>query len=194
MPITKKLKMKGINVDSIEDMINEVLKKEGGFVNHPADKGGPTNRGITLNTLSKWLGYPAHLEDIRNITVDTAKEIYRKNYFYNPGINELPIEIQPLIFDSAINHGPSRAIKFVQLVINKAGFGHVSIDGIMGPKTKMKSFQALDEMNDYFINALVDERILFYKKIVLNDSSQSVFFKGWISRAESFRVKVKGEI
>ena len=174
----------------IEKMIDEVLKKEGGYVNHRSDRGGPTNFGITQKTLSNWYGKEATVFDVVNLKIETSKAIYRQNYYYIPLINELPLEIQPVIFDSAINHGPKRAIKFIQLVINKAGFDQTSVDGIIGPQTRLSSFKAISEMQNYLINAIVDERINFYKRIVINDKTQKVFLKGWLRRAESFRMEV----
>ncbi len=178
------------NFKQIEKMIDEVLKKEGGFVDHKNDRGGPTNYGITQKTLSKWFGRHATVSDVRNLKVETAKGIYRQNYYYIPSINELPFEIQPIVFDSSINHGPKRAVKFVQSVINKARFGPTVVDGIIGSKTRVAAFKADDEMCAYFNNAIVDERINFYKKIVINDKTQEVFIKGWLARAESFRKEV----
>lgn len=171
----------------IERMIEDVLKKEGGFVNHPNDKGGPTKYGITTKTLSNWFGRPATTEDVKHLHETTAKEIYKQNYYLTPKINVLPPEIQPFIFDSAVNHGPRRAIKFIQIVTNKAGFSNFKEDGIIGPKTKEASFRAFEEMQNYFINALVDERNNFYYDIVYNNPSQEVFLKGWLMRSESFR-------
>ncbi|MCP3923338.1 MAG: hypothetical protein GY714_12210 [Desulfobacterales bacterium] len=178
------------NFKQIELMIDEVLKKEGGFVDHKSDRGGPTNFGITRKTLSKWFGRDASVFDVRNLKVDIAKEIYRQNYYYVPQINELPFDIQPIVFDSAINHGPRRAVRFMQNVLSKAGFKSGSIDGIIGAKTRIAAFTAETEMGEYFNNAVVDERINFYKLIVSNDKTQEVFIKGWLARAESFRKEV----
>ncbi|MCP3927269.1 MAG: hypothetical protein GY714_32320 [Desulfobacterales bacterium] len=175
--------------NKIEKMIEEVLIKEGGFVNHKADRGGATNFGITHKTLSRWYNRPVSIQEIKELDIELAKIIYRRNYYFKPAIDELPDEIQPLVFDSSINHGPKRSIKFVQIVLKRLGFP-IEADGIIGPITIKGANQAQEEMENAFNNAIVDERINYYKAIVKHDSSQSVFIKGWTNRAESFRKEV----
>jgi lysozyme family protein len=59
-----------------EEMIDDILRKEGAFVNDPVDRGGPTNFGITQNVYSKWLGRMATVAQTRNMDEATAREIY----------------------------------------------------------------------------------------------------------------------
>jgi lysozyme family protein len=54
-----------------------ILRREGGFVNHPADRGGPTHYGITQATLQAWRGRAVSEEDVRALSVEEAKAIYR---------------------------------------------------------------------------------------------------------------------
>ncbi len=60
----------------IEGLIQAVMRKEGGFVDHPADRGGATNLGITQATLSVYLGRKATLTDITTLKPEVAREIY----------------------------------------------------------------------------------------------------------------------
>lgn len=171
----------------IDQLIQDVLRREGGFVNHPADRGGPTNYGITQKTLSLYMGRAAMIADVEDLSPDLAAEIYRQNYFFKPAINTLPEAIQPFIFDSAVNHGPRRAIKFVQYVVNDAGYSpRLDDDGAMGPNTRRGAEWAQDTMGDVFQLALFEERKNFYRIIVANNPSQEVFFKGWINRVKEF--------
>jgi len=122
---------------SIDQMIQDVLRREGGFVDHPNDRGGPTNHGITQKTLSLYYGYSATKAEVESLSVNVAEEIYKRNYYYGPGINTLSENIQPFIFDCAINHGPRTAIKFIQRVCNQAGYEPaLSEDGAIGPNTR----------------------------------------------------------
>lgn len=172
-------------VDAIE---NVILKHEGGFVNHRADKGGATNYGITHSTLSSWYRRPVTIDDVRKLTRETAIEIYYHQYLKQPKIDKLPDPIWLQVFDIGVNSGPKRGIQMLQQVLNDAGFGPVDIDGIIGPQTIDATENALEEMGPYLTNAIVEERIKFYENIVEGNPSQSVFLKGWLNRANSFRV------
>ena len=174
-----------MNVD-VSKLIDDVLSKEGGFVNHPADKGGPTNFGITQATLSKYLEKVVTVEEVRALDVETARHIYELRYYRAPKIDRLPEALQHFAFDCAVNHGPRRAIKFIQEVCNDAGYGPLVVDGLMGPKTRVQAGACLEELGDWMMVALVEERQMFYANIVANNPDQSVFLVGWLNRARSF--------
>lgn len=175
---------------TVDEMITDILAREGGFVDHPADRGGPTKFGVTQKTLSAWLGHAATLEDVRSLEEETARQIYKKNYFLAAGLDQLPESLQAQAFDIAINSGPRRAIKMVQAVINQVGFGPVDRDGMMGPSTAKAATMAAEAMGEAFGNALADERANFYRRIVAADSSQEVFLRGWLRRAGEFRTEI----
>ncbi len=170
----------------VNQLIDEVLVKEGGFVNHSTDKGGPTNFGITQSTLSRYLERVVTIEEVKTLDIQTARDIYELRYYRNPRIDKLPEPIQHFTFDCAVNHGPRRAIKFIQNVCSEAGFGPLTADGLMGPKTKANADACLVSMGNWMLTALVEERRMFYLKIVENRSSQKVFLKGWLNRANHF--------
>jgi hypothetical protein len=67
-----------------DEMIDDILAREGGFVNHPADRGGPTNFGVTQATLASWRGREATIDDVRSLTIDEARDIYRTKYYVGP--------------------------------------------------------------------------------------------------------------
>lgn len=170
----------------VEQLITDVLKKEGGYVDHPADRGGPTKFGITQATLSRFLEKAATVEEVKALDIATAHDIYELRYYRAPRIDKLPDAIQPFVFDCAVNHGPRRAIRFVQRVCNDAGFGPLAEDGQMGPKTKAVANSCYETLQDWMLVALVQERQMFYGNIVAHDESQRVFLKGWLARARSF--------
>jgi lysozyme family protein len=174
----------------VDELIADVLDKEGGYVDHPADRGGPTKYGITQATLSRFLEHAATVADVKALDLATARDIYELRYYRAPRIDKLPEPIQPFVFDCAVNHGPRRAIRFVQKVCNDAGFGPLAVDGLMGPKTKAVANSCYETLQDWMLVALVQERQMFYGNIVANDASQSVFLKGWLARARSFLPQV----
>ena len=176
---------------TIEQMIDDVLVREGGYVNHPADRGGATNFGITLATLSKYLGQAATLADIQSLSLEVAREIYQRNFYFSPGLHTLPDTIQPFVFDSAVNHGPRTAIRFLQSVCNQAGYQPVlSEDGAIGPNTRRGIAWAIEAMGDVFLQAIVEERKNFYLIIVAARPSQEVFLNGWMTRIKEFEQEV----
>jgi len=178
-------------VPRIDDLIADVLRREGGFVNHPADRGGPTRFGITQATLSRHLGRPASLDDVQQLTRELAAEIYRREYHAGPRIDALPERIQAFVFDSAVNHGPGRAIRFVQQVCNAAGFGPLTVDGVCGPTTRRVVAEADQAMGDWLLAALVEERRNFFHAIVAGDPSQRVFLNGWLNRLAEFDIPME---
>jgi len=170
------------------DPISVVLHNEGGFVNHKADKGGPTKFGVTIRTYSQYLGRPASLQEVKDMTEDTAREIYERSYLTGPRIHLLAEPLRTHLLDMAINHGPVNAIRMLQRVVNAAGFGPISVDGVLGPRTRDAITAAQKKMGKLLNNALVDERVRFFNSIVARDPSQAVFIDGWLNRAEEFRI------
>jgi len=175
-----------IMMKSVDDLITDILRREGGFVFNPNDRGKATKFGVTQKTLSAWLGRSASVDEVRNMEEATAREIYERDYYVGPRIDTLPEEIRPLVFDCAVNHGPRQAIRFVQRVINLAGFGPVDVDGVLGPQSRKAADKANAEMGPLFNDAILEERRNFYKMIVARDSSQEVFLKGWLTRSDEF--------
>lgn len=174
-------------MNSIEQMIADLLKREGGFVNHPADKGGATNYGITQATLSNYLGRRCSVSDVKAMTKETAADIYEFQYFIKPQINKLPNAIQPLLFDMAVNHGCARAIKMLQEELINWVYDEIDkVDGQIGDLTIGATFDAIKHFGSRFINSLCNRRLAFYRQIVNRDPSQKVFLNGWEKRAKSF--------
>ena len=71
-----------------EDIIDGIIKREGGYVNNPADRGGPTKFGITLKTLKAWRGSPVTAWGVEGLGEDEAREIYESEYLVKPGVRQ----------------------------------------------------------------------------------------------------------
>ena len=176
-----------MDVSAIVDrMVDDMIRREGGFVDHPADSGGPIKFGVTQATLARSLGRAATPLDVEALNPDQARQIYRRDFYYGPRIDRLPARIQPLIFDSAVSHGPERAITFLQQVCNLAGFAQLVVDGVCGPKTIRAAHDAAWAMKDCLLAALVEERRNFYHAIVAHDPAQAMFLHGWLARLREF--------
>lgn len=170
------------------DPIDVVLKHEGGFVNHKKDRGGPTKFGVTQRTYSHYLGRQASLQEVKDMTEDTAREIYERSYLTGPRIHLLPDPPQTLVLDMAIHHGPRNAIKMLQRIVNQAGFGPITVDGVLGPNSRASIVAANNAMGKVLQNALVEERIRYMHQKVEENPSDKVFLKGWLNRANTFRL------
>jgi lysozyme family protein len=180
---------------TIDKMLDTILKHEGGFVNHPNDRGGATNFGVTIREYGEWLGRPSTVQDVRNMKREEARDIFRKKYYTKPGIDQLmPVPLQPVVFDACVLYGPARAIIFLQKIVNefgtvaKKGEWKTSMDGVLGPHTRRLVKEICDEYSwEAVNNAYVEERIRFCEAIVRNRPNQKVFLRGWTRRANSFR-------
>lgn len=174
---------------SIDQMISDILKAEGGYVDDPKDKGGATNMGVSLR-YAKGIGLDndgdgdTDKDDIRLVTVEQARNLYRKDFYTAPRIHALPAVIQPMMFDMAVLHGPPRAIILLQRVLGGED------DGVIGKQTRMLAEDYAEKNGDRALNnRLVDMRLQYIAAIVKRDPSQQRFLKGWTNRAESFRIK-----
>jgi lysozyme family protein len=163
----------------ISEIITALLDKEGGWVNHPADRGGATNFGITQGTLTNWLGREATLTDLQNLTPEVARAIYIKQYIEGPGFATLQVPdfFRSLLIDFGVNSGPILAITKVQEIL------HLPVDGILGPLTKA-AIEGADPTQ--LCNKLVISRLQMIGRIVSRNPSQAPFASGWINRACSF--------
>lgn len=160
-------------------LIPKVLKWEGGFVNHPNDKGGATNKGVTLQTFRKYFGKTKTVNDLKNITNEQWQYIF-KNGFWDRWKADLikNQSIAELLVDWLYNSG-TWGIKYPQQVLG------VVPDGVVGQKT-------LSAINNYpnqeeLFNRLWNRRKKHYEDIVKKNPSQKVFLRGWMNRLNSFR-------
>ena len=163
--------------DKIEAIIGEILLREGGYVDHPADRGGPTKYGVTQVSLSDWLHRPATVDDVRSLSEDEARTIYRDRYIVEPGFAGLPPAIQGLVVDCAVNHGVGRTVRWLRECLG------ISPDGKMGTETDM-AMLSLPVPTTY--RKLLAKRIRFYGRIVTDNPKQAAFAAGWANRAASF--------
>lgn len=96
------------------------LKYEGGYVDHPFDRGGATNFGITQATYDVHNGVTSR--DVRHITLAEVKTIYLNNYWMAIGGNTLPDKTDIAVFDFAVNSGPARALRYLELWPDLPGY------------------------------------------------------------------------
>lgn len=160
------------------ELIGALLKREGGYVDHPADRGGPTNRGITQSTYTEWrTSMKRDTRSVRLLTEDEAQQIYFRNYWSAARCMHVPAEVRELHFDAAVNHGVARAAKLLQTA------AHVNQDGVIGPAT----LAAIAAMPPALLRArYIAARYKFYGDIITRDRSQLAFMAGWMARMAEF--------
>jgi lysozyme family protein len=165
-----------------------LLKHEGGYVNHPADPGGATNKGITLATLSQCsrelLGMPPSLALLRELTDEQAAIIYKALYW--DAIRGDAIASQAMadqVCDFQVNAG-SRSSRLLQSVLNECGIRPpLVVDGVVGSRT-LRSMAACDAARLHA--AFKKGRIDYYRGLARRRPSLACFLVGWLRRAESF--------
>ncbi|MBC7907291.1 MAG: glycoside hydrolase family 108 protein [Rhodospirillaceae bacterium] len=168
----------------IDSMLNDIISREGGYVNNAADRGGPTNMGITQATLSNWLGHPATVADVQTLSVETAKAIYSANYYSKPKIDQLPDLIQAVMLDAAVNSGPGQSVKWLQQVLNTNNYGPLTVDGGIGPATIGAATKAATDLGPALSRALIEIRRAFLNQLCQENPSQQQFEKGWMARCD----------
>lgn len=160
--------------------IEHVLAAEGGYVNHPDDRGGPTNFGITISTLSQWRKRSVTASDVKNLTKEEACAIYKLNYWDAMNLDLVtshPIAI--CLFDQGVNRGPASATIQAQKVLNSEFGANLKVDGKLGPMTAAAINKALWRT---FIREYLQRSEMAYIELALMRSSQMKFLKGWINR------------
>lgn len=165
---------------TVDTIIDGIVEREGGYVDHPSDKGGPTKFGITATTLGEWrqLHRPATREEVRHLSVAEARQIYHLRYVRNPGFERIPFEpLRAQLCDFAVNSGPARAIRWLQRVLQ-------------APETGVLDAATLAELGRHdgrLVNdALVAGRLYMVDRWTDADRSQKVFEEGVESRALEF--------
>lgn len=154
-----------------------VLRHEGGFVNHPADPGGATNKGVTQRVYDAWRrSREAQRRSVIHITAEEVAEIYKGQYWDHIRADELPAGLDYAVFDYAVNSGPSRAVKDLQRILN------VPADGRIGVVTLGA---ARDADVARTINRLCDTRMGFLRRLGIFKH----FGKGWTRRVTGVRAE-----
>jgi lysozyme family protein len=156
----------------IERNIDRIINvREKGFSNNAADRGGPTNFGITAGTLgkSRKLGRAATAAEVRALQKPEARAIYRRDYIEQPGF--LVIESAVLfdaVVDVGVNCAPWRAVEFLQ---KSMGFTGIDADGTLGPITRAAIVKAQGTAGtlEQLYRDFVAERLLYYARIVSGD-------------------------
>ena len=160
-----------------KDFAPKLLQFEGGYVNHSEDKGGPTNKGVTLATYRDYCGHEKTIKDLQNMSFGTWQNIMKDLYWDKCRADEIQNQsLAEIIVDWCVNSGLI-GIRKVQEV---AG---VRPDGIVGPKT-LSAINGADA--EQLFDRIWKARQQFYINLVKKNPRQQVFMNGWMNRLHSF--------
>jgi lysozyme family protein len=174
----------------VDELIDELIEREGDYVNHPADKGGPTRFGIT-EAVARAHGYRGSTADLPR---EEAEAIYRRLYWLRPrfdAVAERAPKVAAELFDTGANMGPAVAATFLQralTALNRNGKDYTDLvpDGRVGPTT----LAALDAFLDVCgrdrgetvllraLEALQGER---YLRLAEKRPANEAFLYGWLA-------------
>ena len=156
-----------------------ILRWEGGYVNHPADPGGATNRGVTQKVYDAWRARQGLAgRDVRQLEDGEMHAIYEAGYWVPPHCHELQSPLDLAQFDTAVNMGVGRAVRFLQQAVG------AGVDGSFGPGTAR--CVAGCDLGTALV-AYCDAREGFYRDLVARKPEMSVFLKGWLNRLNALR-------
>ena len=154
--------------------LKQVLKYEGGYVDHPKDPGGPTNKGVTQAVYDNWRkSQTLSIQSVRAIADSEVAAIYKNLYWDRVSGDLLPSGVDFAVFDFAVNSGVSRAAKTLQAVVG------VTQDGVIGPAT-------IQATKTYVAMTVTNKRLAFMQSL----SIWSTFGKGWSARIADVKAQI----
>ncbi|EAQ27135.1 holin-associated N-acetylmuramidase [Roseovarius sp. 217] len=183
-------------MQTVERIAQEIVAREGGYVDDPDDPGGATNFAVTIHTLRR-LGLDltgdgaVDASDVRALTRDRAVALLIDHYYRRPGIARLPESLQASVFDMYVNAGVN-AVKILQRLLREMGQG-IEVDGLIGPITVTAAEVAAKAAPDHIADAYGIARRNYYLSLADARPASRKFARsraggkgGWITRAEDF--------
>lgn len=173
----------------IKKMLDMVMQAEGGYSDHPHDRGGRTNHGVT-ETTARASGYMGNMADL---TQQQARDIYYQQYFRpirGDEINALSWWLAMVVFEIAIMSGGKNAATRLQMILNILNWHGVDwpdlkTDGVIGSRTLNALGEAIKRGHENrLIIAYLSDTISFFLRIAFKDAKQQSFINGWINRME----------
>lgn len=181
---------------TVQELAEEIVIREGGYVNDPDDPGGATKYGVTVHTMRRLRldltgDGQVDAQDVKRLDRQQAIDIFIEHYFRRPRIDALPEILQPSVFDMYVNAG-ANAVRILQRLLNEMG-PRVMVDGIIGPQTVDAARGAAEAAPDHLADAygiarrnyyyaLADQRPASRKYACTRSGGKG----GWIRRAEEF--------
>jgi lysozyme family protein len=180
----------------VRRLAEEIVTREGGYVNDPNDPGGATNFGVTIHTMRR-LGLDLNGDgvidetDVRALSRAQAVDIFVNHYYHRPRIDALPPVLQPSVFDMYVNAG-ANAVRILQRLLVDMGYD-IAVDGAIGPQTVRAAQAAARAAPDHIADAYGIARRDYYYALGDRRPASRRYARrrdggkgGWITRAEEF--------
>jgi len=166
---------------TVNDIIQDIIRTEGGYVDHPNDPGGKTKYGIT-EKVARANGYKG---DMKDLPMDFAHSLYFKKYVVEPNFNAItPPALLAEVVDTGVNMGPTTAAKFLQRALNAVAGSGLVVDGDFGKRSQQALTEYLqtrkggDVILTKAVNCLQGAR---YIELVESNVKNRSFINGWIA-------------
>ncbi len=169
-----------MSAKNYQKALDLVLVHEGGFVDHPRDPGGTTNKGVTQRVYDLYReakGLPQR--SVRKLTMPECADIYRTRYWDVVKGDQLPAGVDYIVFDGAVNSGCAQSGKWLQRALGSHYKG--KMDGQVGQST-LAAVQAHPD-HDALVAAICQRRMAFLMAL----KTWSIFGKGWKRRVDDVR-------
>ena len=183
-------------MQTVHQIANEIVAREGGYVNDPDDPGGATNFGVTIHTMRR-LGLDltndgrVSVADVRALTHAQAVDIFITHYFERPRVADLPEAMHATVFDMYVNAG-ANAVRILQRLLVEMGHA-IGVDGGIGVQTIAAAQAAYAAAPDHLADAYgIARRNYYYRLADARPASRKYARRrdggkgGWIKRAEEF--------
>lgn len=183
-------------MQNVTALANQIIAREGGYVNDPDDPGGATNFGVTIHTMRR-LGLDldgdgdVDTDDVRALDRGQAVAIFIDHYFHKPRIDALPDLLHASVFDMYVNAG-AQAVRLLQRLLRDMGL-QVAVDGVIGPQTIAAAARAAAMAPQHLADAYGIARRNYYYDLADRRPASRKFARrrdggkgGWITRAEEF--------
>ncbi|WP_037294169.1 holin-associated N-acetylmuramidase [Roseobacter sp. CCS2] len=183
-------------MQTVTQIAQDIVAREGGYVNDPDDPGGATKYGVTIHTMRR-LGLDLTKDgvvddnDVRVLSRAHAISIFIEHYFRGPRIDRLPAPLHATVFDMYVNAG-AQAVKILQRLLGDMRIA-IAVDGVIGPKTIAATKQAMEAAPDHLVDAYGIARRNYYYDLAARRPASRKYARrrdggkgGWIKRAEAF--------
>ena len=152
----------------IENSMAYILRNEGGFTNDPVDPGGATNLGITIGDLKDWRKHPVTVDDVKNLTLIEATQIYKARYWDRMSLDAVNDQaIATVIFDVGVNRGVNIGLQYATAACAQLKKSNIND---CNPHEFIAAYEPMVEQG--------------YRDIITRKPKLVKFINGWMARAK----------